>query len=170
MSGPEEQLPSFRVRPRFKIHTSLSVESLVEKIQTALKSEEAQCQGTVHELGGTISVPSEQQHYWSPQLSLSFEETESDTILRGLYGPRPAVWGMFVFFYSVIGIGIMIIATIGFSQLALGKSSELLWAVPVLILILLSLYLVSYSGSKNRQEANDYLASFFGKCYWFEAH
>jgi len=144
----EDHLPAYRVRPRFKVHTTHSIDQLVDQIQSKLKQENASCLGQVHVMGGTLSVPLEQQHYWSPQLSLSFEETESGTILRGLYGPRPSVWGMFVFFYSIIGVGTLIAATIGFSMLSLGKPSPILWAVPVLVLIFLSLFLVSYSGQK----------------------
>ena len=99
-------------------------------------------------LGGTITLPEDQRHYWSPQLSLSFEEEQDTTIVRGLFGPRPTVWGLFVFFYSVIGIGILIIATIGLSKLSLDKPADILWWVPVLTLIFLSLYLVSFFGQK----------------------
>ena len=140
--------PQFKVRPRFKIQTAFTIDELVDKIKKALDQENATCRGGVHVMGGTISLPQDQRHYWSPQLSLSFEETETGTILRGLYGPRPAVWGMFVFFYSIIGIATMIVGTIGFSKLTLGGSGSLLWSVPVLLLIFLSLYLVSYTGQK----------------------
>lgn len=144
----EEHLPPFKVRPRFKVQTSFTIEELVEKIEQTLEQENAGCTGGVHIMGGTITLPVEEQHYWSPQLSLSFEETENGTILRGLYGPRPSVWGMFVFFYSIIGVATMIVATIGFSKLTLGGSGKLLWLVPVLVLIFLSLYLVSHTGQK----------------------
>ena len=97
----EGHLPAYRVRPRFKLATGFSIDQLIEKLQSALDRENAECLGSVHALGGTLNLPYQQQHYWSPQLSLSFEETEAGTILRGLYGPRPSVWGMFVFFYSI---------------------------------------------------------------------
>ena len=144
----ENHLPVYRVRPRFKVHTTMNIGQIQERLEQGLNHENASCLGRVHVMGGTLSLPLEQQHYWSPQLSLSFEETETGTIVRGLYGPRPSVWGMFVFFYSFIGIGTLIVATIGFSKLTLGKSSGLLWLVPVLLLVFLSLYLVSYFGQK----------------------
>ena len=153
--------PPFKVRPRFKVQTSYTAEELVNRIKEALDQENAICQGGVHVMGGTISIPMEDRHYWSPQLSLSFEETDNGTILRGLYGPRPAVWGMFVFFYAIIGVTTMIVATIGFSKLSLGGSGSLLWLVPVLLLIFLSLYLVSYTGQKVGKKTNDHAASVY---------
>ncbi len=143
-----EHRPAFKVRPRFKVTTSASIDDLVDRIKNALKQENASCQGGVHVMGGTISLPFEERHYWSPQLSLSFEKTDEGTIVRGLYGPRPSVWGMFVFFYAFIAIATMIVATIGLSRLTLGGSAGILWLVPVLLLIFLSLYLVSYTGQK----------------------
>ena len=143
-----DELPPFKVRPRFKVETPASIDELVDKIKSALNQEGASCQGGVHVMGGTISLPYEEQHYWSPQLSLSFEKTEHGTIVRGLYGPRPSVWGMFVFFYAIIAIATMIVATIGLSRLTLGGSAGILWFVPLLLLIFLSLYLVSYTGQK----------------------
>jgi hypothetical protein len=143
-----DELPPFKVRPRFKVETSASIDDLVDRITNALEQEEATCVGGVHVMGGTIGLPYEDRHYWSPQLSLSFEQTEQGTIVRGLYGPRPSVWGMFVFFYAFIAIATMIVATIGFSRLTLGGSAGILWWVPVLLLIFLSLYLVSYTGQK----------------------
>ena len=93
-------------------------------------------------------LPVDQQHYWSPRLTISMEETEDGTIIRGLYGPRPAVWTMFVFFYALIALAIMVVGTIGLSRLSLDKPGTVLWWIPVLVVIFLSLYLVSYFGQK----------------------
>ena len=67
---PSQQEDKFRVRPRFKVQASLSIESLVEQIGTALKRDDSKCRGHVHVLGGTITLPEDQRHYWSPQLSV----------------------------------------------------------------------------------------------------
>ncbi len=144
----EEQQPGYRVRPRFKMETSYSSEQLLAKIKQALESENATCTGQVHSRYATIYIPHEDQHYWSPQLSLSVEETENGAILRGLYGPRPVVWTMFIFFYSVIGVAILFIGILGLSYLSLGKDPSILWVIPILTIIFLSLYLVAHFGQK----------------------
>jgi len=81
-------------------------------------------------------------------LQISFEDTEEGTLMRGLYGPRASVWTMFVFFYSLIGFAIIVVSIVGMSFLSLKKPATILWAIPILILVFLSLYLVSYSGKK----------------------
>ncbi len=50
-----------------------------------------------------LKIPKEKQHFWSPQLDLeivSFEEGRSQ--LHGVFGPKPAVWTMFMFLHFVV--------------------------------------------------------------------
>ena len=147
-NSAEEQFSGYRVRPRFKVETEYPVEEVVTRIKESLKKEGSPCKGQVHVSNTTLYLPQEEQHYWSPQLSLSFEETETGCMVRGLYGPRPVVWTMFVFFYSIIGVAILFISVMGYSYLSLGKSGTILWLVPILLFVFLSLYLVAHFGQK----------------------
>lgn len=144
----DDHLPPYRVRPRFQIDLTESMEELSEKIKIGLAKDNAPCKGQVNTGYISLYLPEEEQHYWSPQLTLSLEATPQGTSLRGLYGPRPAVWTMFVFFYALIGFAIFVILIIGTSNLSLGKSGAILYLVPLLILVFLSLYLVAYFGQK----------------------
>jgi len=148
----KQPVAGYKVRPRFKIETSYSVEELKKKLQDGLHQEDASCIGIINPGYATIYIPRKDQHYWSPQLNLTFEETEKGSVLRGLYSPRPTVWTMFVFFYSIIGLGVLFIAVMGLSYLMLGKPAAILWWVPVLLLIFLSLYLVAHFGQKLGEE------------------
>jgi hypothetical protein len=52
-----------------------------------------------------IRFPKQKQHFWSPQLHLEIYKIEDQpTILKGLYGPSPTVWTLFMFLHFVIGI------------------------------------------------------------------
>ncbi|MFT5169113.1 MAG: hypothetical protein ACI8P3_004361 [Saprospiraceae bacterium] len=164
----EDHLPHFRVRPRFQIDTSCPLEELVEKIQNGLEKENAACNGRVNSMFGTLFIPQEDQHYWSPQLSLSFEKTETGTLMRGFYAPRPAVWTMFVFFYAIIGIAIIFILIFGMSYRSLGDSGAILWLIPVLVIIFLSLYAVAYTGQKMGHIQLVTLHRFLEECVGFE--
>ena len=144
----EEEIVVYRVRPRFQIETSMSADEILTKIKSGLSSPNASCRGEINHGYATLFLPPEEQHYWSPQLSLNMEELEEGTLLRGLYGPRPGVWTMFVFFYAIIAFAIVIIGVIGLSNLSLDESGAILWGVPILLLIFLTLYLVAYTGQK----------------------
>ena len=143
-----DHLPDSHVRPRFKIESPLGVEEVLEKIKNALAKKDATCKGLVIPGYVTLFIPPQEQHYWSPQLSLTIEEFKNGSLLRGLYGPRPTVWTVFVFFYAIIGLAILIISMLGLSYLTLGKPATILWIVPVLVIIFLSLYLVAHFGKK----------------------
>jgi hypothetical protein len=144
----EDNPKVYRIRPRFKVECALSIDELTEKINGALLENNAPCKGKIKHGYGSLSLPQKEQHYWSPQLSLTLEEVENGTEIRGLYGPRPSVWTMFVFFYSFLGFAILVISILGLTNLSLGKPATVLWIAPVLILVFLTLYLVSYSGQK----------------------
>ena len=156
-------LPHYRVRPRFKIETKFPMEHWEEKIRNGLMDEDANCLGKVTPGFVTLSLPIEEQRYWSPQLTITMEETEEGSILRGLYAPRPTVWTMFVFFYSIIGFTIMSVGVVGLSNISLNKPGTILWWVPILVLVFFSLYGVAYFGQKMARNQITCLHQFLNK-------
>ncbi|MCB0707104.1 MAG: hypothetical protein KDC34_17430 [Saprospiraceae bacterium] len=143
-----EQAVKLRVRPRFQVESPDSTSVLADKIKSALAKDGAACKGRIKHGYATLAIPHEAQHYWSPQLTLTLEELDNGSLLRGVYAPRPAVWTMFVFFYAVIAFAVLVISIVGLSSVSLGNSGAILWFVPVLILLFLSLYLVAFFGQK----------------------
>lgn len=160
----EHPVAGYKVRPRFKIETHYAVAALKKKLQDGLQHHDATCIGIVNPGYVTLYIPRKDQHYWSPQLNLTFEETEKGSVLRGLYSPRPAVWTMFVFFYALIGLGILFIGVLGLSYLMLDKPATILWLVPVLVLIFFSLYLVAHFGQKLGEKQMIILHDFTVQC------
>jgi hypothetical protein len=156
---PEEQLT--QVRPRFKIQTEVSVDDVLTKIGDALKADNPKCIGKVNHNFITLNIPIVEQHYWSPQLALTVDTEDDKTTIRGVYSPRPTVWTMFVFFYSIIGLAIMVLGTLGLSYLMLDKPADVFWWVLVLIVVFLSLYMVSYFGQRMGHSQMETLHHFF---------
>jgi hypothetical protein len=147
-SNSNDHLPPFSVRPYFIVRTSDNVESLAQKIKDALSSEGVNCKGWVDQEYASLYLPEELQHFWSPHLSLTFDTQEEGSILRGRYGPKPTVWTMFLFIYAIIGFALLIISIIGLSNYSLDRSAAILWWIPVLLFLFLSLYLVAFFGQK----------------------
>ena len=160
----DDQLHFRRIRPRIKVPTSLSTDDINQRIRSLLKSEDASCEGKTTRGYATIYPPLEDQHFWSPQLTITVEENEDGNLIRGLYGPKPSVWTMFVFFYSAIGFATMIILMVGLSLWSLGNSAGILWFVPVLVFLILSQYLVSYFGQKLGHKQMGNIHRFIEKC------
>ena len=141
-----------------------------KKIKKGFDHPTTKCVGLATTGFAKIRIPLSERHYWSPQLTVMMEDLEEEegTLIRGLYGPAPAVWTMFVFFYALIGFAIVVISVIGFSRLSLDMSAKILWLVPVLFVILLWLYLVSFFGQKIGHDQMETLHAFLEKSLGLE--
>ena len=153
-----------RIRPRVRFVSSLTSDQFLQTIKEHLSKPEVECQGEAISGFVTIYPLKEEQHYWSPQLTLTIEEMESGSLVRGLYGPKPSVWTMFMFFYSFIAFLTMIAVLISLSYWSLGQESLIFWSVPALILLFLSLYLVAYLGQKFGHKQMVYVHKFLEDC------
>lgn len=135
-----------RFRPRFKEVVQLSPAELTERIRKLIDRNKEMCTGEIVDHHVLLKIPKSQQHYWSPQLSLELEAVEQGTLIRGLFGPKPNVWTMFVFFYSAIGFLTTMGLIFGLSQLMLKMDAYGLWAVPVGGFLLIGLFVMSKVG------------------------
>jgi len=141
-------MTSFRVRPRFKQLSTFTPDVLVDRFHRQLASCPTCLDGKVYKTHGLLWVKPEEQHYWSPQLQISFEPTDQGTWVRGMYGPHPSVWAAFVFGYSVTGLAMLFLGIYGWVRYSLGHSAWMLWAMPVGALVWLTMYLISQVGQK----------------------
>ena len=157
-----EHIKFHRIRPRIHLETHYSPHQLRDIFLRNLKLHETKIKGTVMTNFINIAPVETDQHYWSPQLTI--DEKEGGSLIRGLYGPKPSVWTMFVFFYSIIGFATLIVTMIGLSYFSLGKGTTIFWVVLLLILVFLTLYLVAYFGQKFGQKQMIYLHHFVEEC------
>lgn len=160
----DEHIHFKRVRPRIYAETELSSQELDTRIKEQLNDENTLCSGSSTNGYATICPLEQDQHFWSPQLTITIDTEEDKTQIRGLYGPKPAVWTMFVFFYAVIAFAILIISMIGLSYWSLEMPATVLWWVPVLLLVFLTLYLVAYFGQKLGHKQMTNIHRFLEKC------
>lgn len=135
-----------RIRPRFRKEIADAPETVINKIKSALDSDHAKCNGTIVDNHVILLIPQNQQHYWSPQLTLELEPEKGGSLIRGLYGPKPGVWTMFVFFYSAIGFLTLMGSIFGLSQMMLSINPYGLWSVPIGGLLLMGLFITSKIG------------------------
>ena len=142
-------MSSFRIRPRFKEKLSLSKESFKEKINNSLKSSK-DCVGLISSSYCVLKIPTNERHYWSPQLTITIDEEEADDhiTVRGLYGPKPSVWAIFFMAYAALAVLALFAGVFGLSQVMLDKPAPILWSIPVFGIIALILYFVAQGGQK----------------------
>jgi hypothetical protein len=136
------------IRPRFRLPSSHSPDELIQKIKNALETPDAPIKGTIIDHHIILRIPLNEQHYWSPQLDLDIESQENGSQIKGLFGPRPSVWFMYVFFYSLMAFISSVVAIMGFSQLNLGLSAKILWILPLMFLLFIFAYSTARAGQK----------------------
>lgn len=166
VSHQEIPVEPFQVRPRFHMWTHLSEVEIHAAFKLYLRESSTTAKGKVRSTYASLQPADNLLHYWSPHLSLTWEEAEHQegTHIRGLYGPAPAVWTMFIFFYAVIAFAILVVTIIGTSNLSVGNSGAILWALPFLALLFCSLYVVSYTGQRKGHDQVEALHRIVEQC------
>ncbi len=157
-------MSSIHIRPRFKERYKMKPEEVSELIEKHLKKVDSGCTAKMLETFIVLNIRPDEKHFWSPQLSLSFEKDEEDenfTIIRGLYGPNPTVWAFFTYGYAALGILATFLGMYGFSKYSLGQDAAVLWSLPILAGFALILYIVAQFGQKVGAEQMFTLHHFF---------
>ena len=143
-------MTAIEIRPRFKRISLQSQEEILKHLSSILKEPDRSIKGYVVDHHVVLKIPHENQHYWSPQLSLEIESIpeKEGSLIRGLFGPKPSVWLMFLFFYAALGFISVVVMIIGFSQLNLGLSGRILWLLPILGFLVLMIYFTAKTGQR----------------------
>ena len=154
-------MTSFIVRPKFRKECPCKPKDLVERINKRLETQHDQIEGKVFLTHGLFRILPVHQHFWSPQLNVSFEETDDGTVLRGMYGPHPTVWAVFLFGYAILGLALFFTTIIGLVKYSLHIESQILWLLPFFLGGLAILYFVAQTGQKMGAEQTFQLHHFF---------
>lgn len=107
-------------------------------------------------------VPSKRK-YWTPHLHLELEpKNDSETHIRGLFGPDPTLWTFFMFLHFIIAGLFFIFAAMVYSDYVLKTSMTFNLAIMLLMTIFwFSLYYLAKSiRKKGRQQMNELDAYF----------
>jgi len=136
------------IRPKFSLSSRLSLNEITEKVKLALDDTNAPVKGTVLATHIILRIPLAAQHYWSPQLDLDIEETATGSLIKGRFGPRPSVWLLFIFFYSMLAFISLMIMIMGFAQMNLGMSAHILWGLHITGITFLFVFFTAKAGQK----------------------
>ena len=127
------------LRPRFKIDLEEGSKEILEKFSDEFKSNDCKFLGNIVAGHVFISVSKKDEHFWSPQLHLEIiEKTEKTSFLKGLFGPKPQVWTLFMFIHFVIGIAFLGFAIMLYSKVSLKEP----FILPLIMIIFLPLFWV----------------------------
>lgn len=90
------------LRPRFKIIINRHSEMVLNAFQDA-KTQQSDFIIIRSEGHIFIRLPKDRVTFWSPQLHLEiYSEDDNSSIIKGLFGPNPAVWTLFMFMHFLV--------------------------------------------------------------------
>lgn len=151
------------IRPRFKLITkSFSGEMLLERIEEAIPKDKT----IVGKVKGThvfLSIPENEQHFWSPAMEVVIEkdyEDEEKTQVRCLIGPKQTVWMMVMFFYISVAVILLFGGMYGLVKWNMGHETKLLWLIPIGLILELLIFLGTKWGQKQGRDQMLHLVSF----------
>ncbi|RMB64134.1 GTP-binding protein [Dokdonia sinensis] len=152
------------LRPRFTLKMNSSPEKLLSSFENTGKMTTDFVISRVDD-HVFIRIPKKKQHFWSPQLHLEIYSIEKHpTVIKGLFGPSPTVWTLFMFLHFVVASLFIAAGIWMYTNIALGDS--LLAPLICMILLFISwfvLYIAGRWGKKSGQKEMQALQSFMYK-------
>lgn len=89
------------LRPRFSIMLNQDAKIVLEHFKSNTKKNSSVCVSVI-EPHIFLKITKEKQHFWSPQLHLEVLEEGTSSTIKGLFGPNPVVWTMFMFLHFIV--------------------------------------------------------------------
>jgi hypothetical protein len=152
------------LRPRFKIELERSNEDALKAFENTKKASREFVITRVDD-HVFLKIPRDRQHYWSPQLDLeivTFEEGTSQ--LHGVFGPKPAVWTMFMFFHFAVASLFLVFGIWAYTNASLDEPYAVqLLLMGFMVLGWIALYLAGRMGKAAGRDEMHQLYNFMKK-------
>jgi hypothetical protein len=136
------------LRPRFRYYVPFTPIQVRDQFTEIFNDKALPFTGTALKYHIVVDYPEVTRHYWSPQLDLNLEKYEKGTLIRGLLGPRPNVWTVFMFFNAIAGFAGILGLIIGFGQWSMENTPYAIWLIPFSVALFLAVYYVGKAGKK----------------------
>ena len=138
------------LKPRFKIESNQTVTEILSKFEENIAKDTCKYCSKISGNHIFLDIPENENHFWSPQLQVEITKDETNkTIIKGILGPKPQVWTLFMFFHFVIAVLFIVFFVWFYVNWSLEKNTNLqvtmLGVLPVLSILL---YFFGQSGKK----------------------
>lgn len=146
----EEKNSEIHLRPRFKIDFDDSQEHILQKFKSNLAEGDCKYCSKIVDGHIVIDVPKEDDHFWSPQLQIEIEKAEDEkSTVKGLFGPKPTVWTLFMFIHFALGTAFIAFSIMGYVQYMLKKDNT--FALTMIVVIPVIWVLMYFFGRIGRR-------------------
>ncbi len=153
------------LRPRFQIDLTENKEIIINKFKQSFKNPDCEFLGKIVDHHIVIDVPKKQNHFWSPQLHIEIEEVDqTKSLLKGLFGPKPQVWTLFMFLHFGVAIIFIGFAILAYTQWMLKTdyvlSTSIVCSLPVFWFVMYFLGRIGkQTGHDQMQQIHDFMTT-----------
>jgi len=137
------------LKPRFKIEVDKSKDNVIKTFEQCIASKECNYLSKQSGEHFFLDVPKIEEHFWSPQLQIEIIEDKehNKTIVKGIIGPKPQIWTLFMFFHFAIALAFVIFFVMFYVKWSLNKDYQLYkYMLLILPIVSVSLYLIGQAG------------------------
>lgn len=149
------------IRPRFFLKSEIDIPQLKKAIDESLETDKTVI-GQISSDLILLKIPKKDQHYWSPELTIRFENNEYIDYTRVccLAGPKQSVWLMFTFIYAFISLGTLFAGMFALVKYSTSGTTGWLWTIPAGLLLISTIFISSKVGQKKGRDQTLHLVSF----------
>lgn len=145
----DNQVNRVLLKPRFKMSFDENEDDILNKFKENLQSNNCKYCSKIVDHHVVIDVPIEEDHFWSPQLHVEIEKEEDQTIVKGVLGPKPGVWTLFIFLHFAVAIAFFVFFVMFYSKWTLKQDYNFSMIMSILMPILsVVLYFIGQLGKK----------------------
>jgi hypothetical protein len=108
-----------------------------------------------------MNMPDGKREYWSPHLHLELEAKDTnETHIRGLFGPEPTLWTLFMFLHFMVAGIFVIFSAIAYSNYMLKLPTTIdLFVMLLMVIVWFLLYFIArqirFKGYKQMNELEE---------------
>lgn len=149
------------IRPRFQLKIDMDAEQALSQIEKKLKLDRS-VSGVRSNKYIFLRIPTQDQHYWSPELSVRIEQEEFTDFVAVicLVGPKQSVWMLFTFFYAFVFCVSTFGGIYGLVKYSSFDDASWLWVIPLGVILTLSIFFTSKIGQNKGRDQMLHLISF----------
>ena len=140
------------LKPRFRMELdNKSVDEILQSFKNNLAQDTCKYCSKISDNHIFLDIPEKENHFWSPQLQVEVvkDKTNNKTIVKGILGPKPQIWTMFLFFHFVIAVLFVVFFVWFYTNWSLNKDYKF-QEIMLIVLPLLSVLLYFFGQSGKR--------------------
>lgn len=145
----DNKINAILLKPRFREELAESKAVILKKFGDVFAEKKHNFKTKLVDGHIVIDVPGEEDHFWSPQLHIEIVAENDKTILKGLFGPKPQVWTLFMFFHFAVGLAFIVFLIMAYTQYSLKQDYQFaMYMCIVMPIIWILFYVFGQLGKK----------------------